>query len=317
MVKRKVKIKKLIALLLCLAFVVSCKKTKVLQETNVAEQNKQENETNHLQASWQNTENPLPTEEPVVYINSAGACLKERIRVPDGFVRMDNKKNSFGEFLANYPMCEDGQPVLLYDGTKKANQNAHIAVFDMDVTEGDLQQCADSIMRMYAEYFYQQKQYEKIKFHFVNGFSCDFDKWSQGMRVKIDGNKTSWYQGGQADASKETLEKYLRVVFSYASTLSMEQESEPITIGELRVGDLFIRGGSPGHVVMVADVCENEKGEKAFLLAQGYMPAQQFHIIKNPAHEENPWYYETELTYPFRTAEYSFDEGSLRRPEYN
>ena len=53
----------------------------------------------------------------------------------------------------------------------------------------------------------------------------------------------------------------------------MEKESEPVAMSELRVGDVFLKGGSPGHVVMVVDVCENENGEKAFLLAQGYMPA--------------------------------------------
>lgn len=254
--------------------------------------------------------------ENYTYLDENGTCLKDRICVPKGFTRIAYKKNSFGRFLENYPMCENGQPVLLYDGKKKGNQDAHVAVFDMDVTEGDLQQCADSVIRMYAEYFYKQKQYDKMKFHFVNGFSCDFDKWSKGMRVSINGNDTSWYQGAEADDSKETLESYLRMVFSYASTLSMEQESEQIKSNEIEVGDIFIKGGSPGHVVMVVDVCENEKGEKAFLLAQGYMPAQQFHVLKNPLHEENPWYYETELCYPFETPEYIFEEGSLMRPGY-
>lgn len=256
-------------------------------------------------------------EEAESYINENVTCIKDRINVPKGFTRVSYKKKSLGAFLRRYPLCEPGQPVLLHDGKEKGNQNAHVAVFAMDVTDGDLQQCADSVIRMYAEYFYEQKQYDKMKFHFVNGFSCDFDKWSQGMRVSVDGNDTSWYQGASADASKDALEGYLRTVFSYASTLSMEQESEAVKIEDIEVGDIFIRGGSPGHVVMVVDVCENEKGEKAFLLAQGYMPAQQFHILKNPEHEEDPWYYETEVRYPFHTAEYTFDEGSLMRPEYN
>lgn len=251
------------------------------------------------------------------YFNETGTCLKDRILVPEGFTRVSYKKNSFGAFLQNYPLCKSGQSVLLYNGKKKGNQNAHAAVFDMNVTDGDLQQCADSVIRMYAEYFYSQKQYGNMKFHFVNGFSCDFEKWSKGMRVNISGNDTSWYQGASADDSKEVLESYLRMVFSYASTLSMEQESEKIKSNEIEAGDIFIRGGSPGHVVMVVDVCENEKGERAFLLAQGYMPAQQFHILKNPQYEDNPWYYETEISYPFETPEYSFEKGSLMRPEYS
>jgi len=67
---------------------------------------------------------------------------------------------------------------------------------------------------------------------------------------------------------------------------------------------------------MVVDICENEKGEKAFLLAQGYMPAQEFHILRNQKNPDNPWYYANEITYPFRTPEYTFQEGSLKRLKY-
>ena len=96
----------------------------------------------------------------------------------------------------------------------------------------------------------------------------------------------------------------------------MDVEAEPITAEELHPGDVLLKGGSPGHVVMVIDLCENEQGQKAFLLAQGYMPAQEFHILKNPASETDPWYYEDEIKYPFSTPEYVFEEGSLQRLNY-
>lgn len=307
------KTKCLLGLLVCLLFVGSCKGTSADKEDNTSVAQDEEILTNKEQGEEIQSEQ---MQEKESYIKENGECLKDRIAIPKDFKRVSYKKGSLGAFLRNYPLCKAGQPVLLYDGSEKGNQNAHVAVFDMDVTDGDLQQCADSVIRMYAEYFYKQKQYGKMRFHFVNGFSCDFDKWSQGMRVSIDGNNTSWYQGADADDSGEVFESYLRTVFSYASTLSMEQESKPINIEEIEVGDIFIRGGSPGHVVMVVDVCENAKGEKAFLLAQGYMPAQQFHILQNPKHEENPWYFETEMEYPFQTPEYTFEEGSLMRPEY-
>jgi hypothetical protein len=93
----------------------------------------------------------------------------------------------------------------------------------------------------------------------------------------------------------------------------MENESTQIEVSQVRAGDVILKGGSPGHVIMIVDVCENEAGEKAFLLAQGYMPAQEFHVLKNPLHEDNPWYYETEITYPLQTPEYVFPEGSFKR----
>ena len=118
------------------------------------------------------------------------------------------------------------------------------------------------------------------------------------------------------DSSWESFEQYLNTVFAYASTLSMKEESVPAEINDIKIGDVFLYSGSPGHVVMVADVCEGENGEKAFLLAQGYMPAQQFHILKNPMHEEDPWYYTSEFAWPFQTPEFTFQEGSLRRMTY-
>lgn len=98
-----------------------------------------------------------------------------------------------------------------------------------------------------------------------------------------------------------------------------DYERVPAEVGsfaEFRRNYSVKEGGSPGHVVMIVDVCENGQGEKAFLLAQGYMPAQEFHVLKNPAHEENPWYYESEITYPLQTPEYIFSEGSLWRLSY-
>ena len=96
----------------------------------------------------------------------------------------------------------------------------------------------------------------------------------------------------------------------------MDSEATPIEPEEILTGDVFLHGGSPGHVVLVVDVCENDSGNKAFLLAQGYMPAQQFHLLKNLAHENDPWYYVNELTDPLHTPEYTFSMDSLKRLEY-
>ena len=54
---------------------------------------------------------------------------------------------------------------------------------------------------------------------------------------------------------------------------------------------MLILGGSPGHIVMLADQVTNNKGENLFLLIQGNTPAQSVHLVKNL--EDNalsPWY---------------------------
>ena len=256
------------------------------------------------------------TPAPNSLINPAGMTLEERILTPDGYTRTGELPGSLAAFLREYSLKEDGSPVLLYDGSEKGTQSAHQAVFILPIENVDLQQCADSVMRVYAEYLYHSGQGEKIAFHFTNGFLCEWSKWRDGYRIQVNGNDVRYVSSAGYDDSYECFQKYLRTVFSYAGTLSMTAESREIPLSELQIGDVFLKGGSPGHVVMVVDTCVNEAGEKAFLLAQGYMPAQEFHVLKNPRHNDDPWYYESEVIYPFTTAQYTFPEGSLRRLEY-
>ena len=249
-------------------------------------------------------------------INQEGITLEERIAVPEGYKRTEEDAGSLAAFIRGYKLKPAGSQVLLYDGTQKGNQSAHAAVFELPIEEYDLQQCADSVMRVYAEYYWSTGQYDKIAFHFTNGFDAQYSKWREGYRIKVDGNNVYWSKTAGYDDSYESFVQYLKMVFMYAGTLSMESEADQIQLSDIRVGDVFLYGASPGHVVMIVDVCEDESGKKAFLLGQGYMPAQEFHVLKNNMHEDDPWYYEDEIEYPFSTPEYTFKEGSLKRLQY-
>lgn len=283
-------------------------------------ENKDFSGTDFLQSDQGGIENSsdgsAKKEKEHIFIDPEGNTLETRVLVPEGYERTKAKKDSLTSFLRGYQLKKDGSPVLYYNGKKKRNQTVHAAVFQLPMEEADLQQCADSVMRVYAEYYWHTDQYDKIAFHFVNGFLAEYSKWRQGYRIQVSGNDTSWVKSASPDHSYQSLQEYLKIVFAYASTLSMEKESKKIPLADIRTGDIFIKGGSPGHVVMVVDVCKNKEGKKAFLLAQGFMPAQEFHLLKNPAHDGDPWYYQGEVTYPFATAEYTFEKGSLRRPDY-
>lgn len=252
---------------------------------------------------------PSSTTKNKKYINSEGTTLETRILVPKGYQR---EQSDFAHFLQTYPLKENGSPILLYNGKKKFNQNSQIAIFKLPLENENLQQCADSVMRVYAEYYWNTKQYDKIQFHLSDGFLLSYNKWREGNRVVIKNDHASYVKSASYDDSYECFKKYLRIVFAYSGSASMVSESTPIKLNEIRVGDVFLKGGSPGHVVMIVDVCTNKEGKKAFLLAQGYMPAQEFHLLKNPSHDD-PWYYEDEVKYPFETPDYTFEEGSLRR----
>ncbi len=244
------------------------------------------------------------------YINKKGTTIAQRINVPEGYKRTTG--DEYAEFLRNQELLPDGSPVLLYNNSKKLKQNIHIAVLSIDVGKKNLQQCADSVLRLRSEYLYKSKQYDKINFHLTNGQEFPYTKYRDGYRLKVEGNKTSLIKTAQPDDSYEAFRQYLDVLFTYAGTLSLSNECKNIDKSDMRIGDIFIKGGTPGHCVIIVDMCDNDKGEKMFLLAQGYMPAQQIHILKNPE-SNSPWYSINDLKYPFKTPEFTFEEKSLKR----
>lgn len=252
-------------------------------------------------------------QKPGFLMNGEGKTLEERIPAPEGYRRVEAEPGSFQAYMRELPMKADQSPVLLYDGREKGNQSAHAAVFSMPVFDSDLQQCADSVIRVYAEYFWSTGKYDRIAFHLTNGFLMDYPTWREGSRLSVNGNDVTWVKKSSYDDSYDTFLLYLKYVMMYAGTLSLDNESAPVDIGQLEAGDMFIKGGSPGHCVMAADMAVDEDGNVCFLLAQGYMPAQDFHILNNPLHGDDPWYYVSELSYPFTTPEYVFQEGSLKR----
>lgn len=105
------------------------------------------------------------------------------------------------------------------------------------------------------------------------------------------------------------------IIYAYAGTISLESELISVDINEIEIGDLFIQGGSPGHAVIVVDMAFNETtGEKLFLLAQSYMPAQETQILVNPMDRDlSPWYslnFEEEV---IPTPEWTFKRSDLKR----
>lgn len=255
----------------------------------------------------------LNLKEDRVYINPEGSTLDTRILVPEGYIRVSSDLDEITGFIRSIPLKEDQSKVLKYDGKPISDQDNHVAVFDIDVGNRDLQQCADSVMRIYGEYYWSLGKYDKIAFHLTNGFYMEYTKWRDGYRIKVDGNDVSWVKSASYDDSYENFRKYMEMVFTYAGTLSLTAESRPISLDDLLPGDLLLEGGSPGHCVMVVDMATDEDGNRCYLLAQGYMPAQDFHVLTNPLHPEDPWYYKNELDFPIKTPSWIFKEGSIMR----
>jgi len=246
-------------------------------------------------------------------INPEGKTIAARFNTPITFNRIESDLSSFEFYLQNLPLKNHGTLVHHYDGTTKENYNVYEAVVDLEIGKRDLHQCADAIMRLRAEFLWNQKRYDEIHFNFTNGFRVDYSEWMKGRRVVIKGNKTYWNNRYSPSNSYQDFWKYLELIFSYAGTLSLSKELKPVSLTELKIGDVFIKGGSPGHAVIVVDVAVNAEGEKLFLLAQSYMPAQDLQILKNPNNSASPWYSVRECENWLETPEWGFKSSSLTR----
>jgi hypothetical protein len=247
-------------------------------------------------------------------INPEGKTILERINVPDGFERIPLDEKSFGNYLRNLPLKPHGSDVFLYDGQIKTNK-VHVAVIDIDVGNRDLQQCADAIIRLRSEYLYARKLYGLIHFNFTNGFRADYAKWALGYRIDVKGNQVKWIKLAEISYEYKVFRQYLDVVFTYAGTYSLAQEMVSVAYRDIQPGDVFIRGGSPGHAVIVVDVAMNKStGQKIFLLAQSYMPAQDIHVLINLSDTElSPWYEVDHEVKIIQTPEWEFKAEELMR----
>ena len=181
--------------------------------------------------------------------------------------------------------------VYLYNGIPKRNQSAQFAVIDISVGNKDLQQCADAVMRLRAEYLYSQKRFSEISFS--------------------DNNHHEYKLNALMD--RKHFDNYLDNVFAKCGTLSLEKQLRSIDkINDVEPGDVLIQGGSPGHAMIVVDMAVNKFGKKIFLLAQSYMPAQDIHIVINPANKNlSPWFELNSDT--IYTPEWVFAKGHFKK----
>lgn len=228
-------------------------------------------------------------EKPIIDVD--GKTVMTRFNTPSGFERVES--DSWGKYLRNLPLKPDGSKVQHFDGTYKYNTSAYCAVVDLPLKGNKNHQCADAVMRLRAEYLFSEKKYNEIEFLYVSGKT----------------SKYSTYLNGKT-ATKDNLWSYLCGVFSYANTYSLNKQLKSKEVKDLEIGDVFIIGGFPGHVVIVVDKCTNSNGEVKFMLAQSYMPAQDIQILVGDD-GKSPWYSLDFGNYLY-SAEYTFSKNDLK-----
>ena len=125
-------------------------------------------------------------------IDPEGMTISTRFSPPIGYSQTLSLENSYSHYLQNLPLKPFGEFVTYYNGQKKTGTGVYISVIDLRIGKRDLHQCADAVIRLRAEYLWNEKRYNEIHFNFTNGFRVDYSEWMKGRRIIVKGNKTYW-----------------------------------------------------------------------------------------------------------------------------
>ena len=209
---------------------------------------------------------------------AAAESVSEAFPPPAGAARVTG--GAFGDWLAARPLREADEPVRTYAGQVVGHR---ARVVDLPLVKGDLQQCADSAIRLRAEWL-REVGAADIAFHATSGDLIPWSRVRDGERPYVDGRHLAWRSGaaGSWDA-------WLTAVFTWAGTRSLAAY-DTVAAAAPQPGDVVVTPGSPGHAVLLLDVAT--RGTDTFVLVgEGYMPAQDFHVELGP---EAGWWAWTE-----------------------
>ena len=211
---------------------------------------------------------------------------------PDGAVR--HSTDDFGRWLLQLKVKPPHEPIKTYDGRVVHHRGR---VIDLPMVRGDLQQCADSAIRLRAEWL--RANNGVISFHATSGDPMPWARYRDGERPYEEQGRIRWKK-----ESPGSWEGYLTRVFIWAGTRSLRYDTVPADAP--KAGDLLVIPGSPGHAVVVLDVAR--RGEEILvLIGEGYMPAQAFHVELGP--ESGWWSY----TAGIQLMHWDMREAELRR----
>ena len=222
--------------------------------------------------------------------------ILDLFETPDNYERRNY--DSFSLWLYSLPIHTN--EAKYYNGEiVPGNGTRYAAVFDYNIGEKDLHHCADAVFWLRSYYLFSHNRENEIGFHYTDGTFVSYFDWLAGNNINVSTEDTFW--------------AYMEHMWIYAGTYSLDNlETKRIPMSEMQPGDIFVKGGFPGHAITVVDVAINdETGHKVFMLAQSYMPAQEQHILIDPS-DGDVWFSMNEDK-PIRTYQWTFKSNNLKR----
>ncbi len=210
----------------------------------------------------------------------ATVSLATRFASPAPYERIAVEPGSFAAYLRGIPTRLDRATV--HDYREREVWRA-AAVIALDVGSKDLQQCADTLIRLHAEWLWSRSHFDALAYHFTSGDRSSFVEHVAGRRLAVEGPKVVKIEAAPIPRDRAALHDWLEQVFMYAGTRSLALDSEAVPLEQpIAPGDMLLRPGSPGHVIMILDVAIRPGGDAIALIGEGSMPAQELHVLPGP-----------------------------------
>ena len=236
------------------------------------------------------------------------------ISLPPGFNYVEHVDSSYTNWLLDLAL-KKSNTVYFYNGKQKPDQNVQHSVLDIDIGKKDLVQCADAVIKVRSDFLFDKHRHNDLNFITTSADSIKFQSWLKGIRWREQGaGLVSYKINKRVTDTRKEYNSFMEFVFAYCGSYSLSKQLKPVAdINSIQAGNVFIKGGFPGHAVTVMAVAEDKQGDRIFLLSQGYMPAQDIHILKNYNDPGlSPWY-DIKDIYPLFTPQWKFEAGSLKR----
>ncbi|MFT5460293.1 MAG: hypothetical protein ACI9K2_006810 [Myxococcota bacterium] len=208
---------------------------------------------------------PAPLPNPV-----AVQQLTVRTTFPPPYGARRVEGDGFASYLGALRVLPPDTPVRTHDGRVVRRDTR---VVDLPLVRGDLQQCADSALRLRAEWLLSAGR--PVVFHSTSGDAMPWARYAAGERAVDVGGRLEWESGSPA-----SWDTYLRALFMWAGTASLAERDTVPAVTPLP-GDVVVEPGFPGHAVILLDVASDD-AHTWVLVGQGYMPAQSFHVEPGP-----------------------------------
>jgi hypothetical protein len=198
------------------------------------------------------------------------------LTIPEGWTRVMPEPDSFGEYLQKLPF-EVTDSTYFWDGTASIYHSVAAVHRFRELTE--IQQCADVIMRFYSDF--KKSKEQEVRWH------------------DVQGNLKTW--------NGQEYTRYMRDIYNYSNTFSLYKfDSYPVTVKEMRPGDILVIPGFPGHIVLIADVLKKDDRIK-LAVVEGFTPAVQPFLYKPGSEIHVEW------NDGISVSGYSFTVENLRR----